>query len=1114
MKFKISLLVALATLMTFIGFSQSDSQKPTELVAQSKTSSSTFQNVDLFKIDMSTSKAAAGIENNIEDYNLFDIDNENLQKILRDAPATLTLEIPVNFKNSFEIELVAVDIFSYDFTVVQRSDNSVVDVEHGLHYRGIVKGDDNSIAAISIFGDEVMGLISSDDGNIVIGKLQNQVKKNKHIIYDDFDVITDLGLDCGTIDDGIGYKRKDLEFDDETKDVGDCVRLYMEVDKDIHDNKGGVTGATNYVTGLMNQVITLYANENVAAVVSQIVVWNVTSPYSSSSSSGMLSDFQANISSINGTLGQLLSYQASGGIAAGFNGICNSNVDNSLSFSSISSSYSTVPTYSWSVMVVTHEFGHLWGSRHTHACVWNGNNTAIDGCSGSTEGSCALPGNPSQGGTLMSYCHLQSVGINFNEGFGPQPGNVIRNSVANSNCTAPCGPPTCDDNIQNGNETGVDCGGPDCPACPTCDDGIQNGEETGVDCGGPDCAPCPCFDNGVTLTILLDNYPEETSWEIKSGSTILASGGTYGSQPDGSTVVEVACLPDGCYDFVIYDSYGDGICCSYGVGNYQLVADSDGSVLASGGAFGSSETTNFCVTGTPPVMGCTDPNAHNYDPNAEVDDGSCETCSDGIQNGDETGVDCGGSNCAPCPIPGCTDPNAHNYNPNANQDDGSCETCSDGIQNGDETDVDCGGALCGPCPIPGCTDPNAHNYNPNANQDDGSCETCSDGVQNGDETDVDCGGALCAPCNNPVPGCTDPNAHNYNPSANQDDGSCETCTDGVQNGDETGVDCGGALCGPCPIPGCTDPNAHNYNPNANQDDGSCETCSDGVQNGDETGVDCGGALCAPCSGGCTYEVINFNDFNSSWGIWNDGGSDCRRSQRDADYSVDGIGRPVRLRDNTSTSTTTTDNLNLSGYSELSINFTYIAVSMDNSSEDFWLQISTDGGSTFTTVEEWNEGDEFVNDVRYWETVVIPGPFTANTQLRFRCDASGNSDWVFIDNVEISGCPSGSGLAELGAGNNNEEEITNTVKENINDLNLFPNPARDLLTVTFEVAKEDDVQLVVTDFRGKLVNQRVVKAAKGKVESRVDVSAFSSGMYVVHVITTDGQHLTKKFIVID
>lgn len=47
--------------------------------------------------------------------------------------------------------------------------------------------------------------------------------------------------------------------------------------------------------------------------------------------------------------------------------------------------------------------------------------------------------------------------------------------------------------------------------------------------------------------------------------------------------------------------------------------------------------------------------------------------------------------------------------------------------------------------------------------------------------------------------------------------------------------------------GCTDPLAHNYNPNASVDDGSCETCNDGIQNGDETGIDCGGSLCGPCS---------------------------------------------------------------------------------------------------------------------------------------------------------------------------------------------------------------------------------------------------------------------------
>ena len=568
--------------------------KPLDLVQSYQAKSANFESVSPFSIAAQKKTMVTELDQNVVDYDVLNVDALTLQNFGSKAPAAMTLNIPSESKSrTYELDLVQVDIFTDDFKVTLGSTGMEADVEYGVHYRGIIKGDQTSIAAISVFDNEIMGFIASNEGNMVIGKLEGTDFNGEHVLYDDREVLGDMHLDCGMPDDGIGYKPKDLEFDPHTKDVGDCIRLYIEVDNDIHNQKGGVANATAYATGLLNEVITLYANESINSVVSQIVVWDTTSPYSSTSSSGMLSDFQAATGSFNGDLAQLISYQASGGIAAGFSGICNSNPDNSKSFSNVQSTYSTVPTYSWSVMVVTHEFGHLWGSRHTHACVWNGNNTAIDGCSGSTEGSCSLPGFPSQGGTIMSYCHLQSVGINFNEGFGPQPGNVIRNSVANANCTAPCGPPSCTDGIQNGNETGVDCGGPDCPACPTCSDGVQNGDETGVDCGGSSCPPCPCNGQDVTLTINLDNYPGETTWTITSGSLTYASGGPYSGA--GSTVVEVICLDDGCYDFNIFDSYGDGICCGYGNGSYVL-EDESNNVLASGGAFGSSETTNFCIS--------------------------------------------------------------------------------------------------------------------------------------------------------------------------------------------------------------------------------------------------------------------------------------------------------------------------------------------------------------------------------------------------------------------------------------------------------------------------------------------------------------------------------------
>ncbi|WP_299441886.1 endonuclease [uncultured Aquimarina sp.] len=101
----------------------------------------------------------------------------------------------------------------------------------------------------------------------------------------------------------------------------------------------------------------------------------------------------------------------------------------------------------------------------------------------------------------------------------------------------------------------------------------------------------------VTLRITFDNYPEETSWEIRNDNNqIVFSGGTYGAQADGSTINLSRTLDSGCYTLVVKDAYGDGICCSYGNGSYELT-DANGGALASGGSFGSQESKDFCVGG-------------------------------------------------------------------------------------------------------------------------------------------------------------------------------------------------------------------------------------------------------------------------------------------------------------------------------------------------------------------------------------------------------------------------------------------------------------------------------------------------------------------------------------
>lgn len=514
----------------------------------------------------------------VRDYELLQLEEENLQELIHNSPETFTLNLPSNGRAPLEVELTRVNIFSENFKVRTSTSLVAVEVDPGLHYRGIIKGDPESVAAVSIFENEIQGVFSSERrGNLTLGRLQDQgrseLPSNNYILYDDRPLSSKHEFECGTQDDGPDYTDDELSYTSTGRDAGDCVRVYFEVDNDIYKDKGSVAKVTDYVTGLFNQVAMLYANENVNVIISEIFIWDSASPYSGSSSGAILSQFQNYRKSFDGEIGQLLSYQASGGIAV-LSGLCHPYSWARLSFASVNRTYNSVPTYSFSVMVVTHELGHLLGSQHTHACVWNGNNTAIDGCAGFTEGSCSNPGKPSDGGTIMSYCHITSSGINFSKGFGPQPGSVIRSRVSQGTCMQVC-------STSGGGNNGGDSGS-----------GGDSGGGTDSG-GGSDANGDGCTD--VTLTLTLDNFGPETSWEITDERNVVVhSGGPYEKKKGGSIMRETFCLPNGCYNFMVMDEDGDGICCDYGQGSF-LLKNAANQTIASGGDFEYEASTDFCL---------------------------------------------------------------------------------------------------------------------------------------------------------------------------------------------------------------------------------------------------------------------------------------------------------------------------------------------------------------------------------------------------------------------------------------------------------------------------------------------------------------------------------------
>merc|ERR1712176_853538 len=118
---------------------------------------------------------------------------------------------------------------------------------------------------------------------------------------------------------------------------------------------------------------------------------------------------------------------------------------------------------------------------------------------------------------------------------------------------------------------------------------------TGVCSNVLDCSNCGGGVSSV-LELTTDNYPGETSWDIKNSSGDEKYDGSGYSDANTLHTLNM-CLETDEYTFNIADTYGDGICCSYGSGEYKIKVN--GEEVVSGGEFGASKTENFSVTSSP-----------------------------------------------------------------------------------------------------------------------------------------------------------------------------------------------------------------------------------------------------------------------------------------------------------------------------------------------------------------------------------------------------------------------------------------------------------------------------------------------------------------------------------
>lgn len=417
---------------------------------------STFKDINLFSSngdavsDPELSKFASKVTK-------LTIDNNALASLLSEKPETISFNIPVGDGN-VQLELMKVDIFDKDFRLTSIN-NGVVKRETftpGLHYRGIVKGDEGSLASISIFPESVMGVVSDANGNYNLGSIKDEQGNltSEYIYYNDRDLLKKNDFECGV--EGKEDKMRlypenstpmpgnlNNNFDGTDAVTDTTIRVFFLCDYKMYQDNGNNLNATaNFVQGMYNNVITIYQNESIKTNISEIRVYTSQDPYTSTNSETILTSFGENTQdNFYGDLAHLLSTRNDGlGGIAWIDVLCIPYQPNFMAgrfaYSNIENNYMIFPIHSWTVNVVAHEMGHNLGSNHTHACAWptgpGGSIGAIDSCY-FAEGNCFSGKRPNFNGTIMSYCHLEGA-VNFIAGFGPFPGDTIRSRYQNAPC--------------------------------------------------------------------------------------------------------------------------------------------------------------------------------------------------------------------------------------------------------------------------------------------------------------------------------------------------------------------------------------------------------------------------------------------------------------------------------------------------------------------------------------------------------------------------------------------------------------------------------------------------------------------------------------------------------
>ncbi|MEK7257012.1 MAG: hypothetical protein AAB316_19820, partial [Bacteroidota bacterium] len=268
-------------------------QRPPLTEPQSKAVSTPTNIVSPFEV----TSPKADFQSVVKEATYLKLNAENLQKAMKDQPREMIFSVPQKNGGKVELLLERQDILTPDFKVTDQT-GKVIPWQPGAYYRGVVldrkkedgkseSHDHQQMAALSIVDGEIMGMMSIEGDNYVLGKVGGEggKKSSDYVLYNDANLSIANNFHCQTAIEkhlkGTGQPALG-----EMPVATNVVKIYFEADYQTYLDKGSSIGnVVAYVTGLFNMVATIYHNESIVTQIQQVGVWTIPDPYPINTSS-------------------------------------------------------------------------------------------------------------------------------------------------------------------------------------------------------------------------------------------------------------------------------------------------------------------------------------------------------------------------------------------------------------------------------------------------------------------------------------------------------------------------------------------------------------------------------------------------------------------------------------------------------------------------------------------------------------------------------------------------------------------------------------------------------------------------------------------------------------